>query len=765
MDHVFTRSDEVIADMNVRPPGVISDHSFITWTLPFTHQPPIAKRKTVQSWKRVNRDELRQSIVESDLCTAVTSDISAEMMFRTYDRVLREISNKLAPPRETTVRVQPIAVWYDDESRLLRRRSHALERKYRRTGLASDRILWVQHEKTRHKANRVKENAHWLGQISEHSGQPRKLWKAFSSIMGLDHVTSTSIGSPSAQDLLDYFVQKIETIRKATGGTPATTKLSPSVNIFSNFEIFSTEDVRKLIMSTRSKSCSLDPIPTEILKKLLPELLPFITDMCNKSMQEGCLPASQKHAIISPIIKKAGMDAEDLKSYRPISNLTYMSKLIERMVYRQITTYLEANHLLPKFQSGFRARHSTETAVLKVLSDIFTATDQGSIGLLGLLDMSAAFDTVDHEILLLRLESSFGISGTALAWLRSFLSGRTQRVVFNGGQSLLNTVTTGVPQASVGPLLFLLYTADIPLIAGQFGLGVHCYADDGQLYIFDRAGHFDRLVSKVTICISEIDEWMSSNRLKLNTDKTQFIWLGTRQQLQKIGIDHIQLGSNNVKFQTSVGNLGVTLDSHLSMKAHVLRTCRTCYYQLRQLRSVRRSLSFTACTSLVHAFITSRLDYCNSLLAGISVGLMNQLQSVIRVAARLVMRKRKFDPISNDIRDRLHWLPVKSRIDFKLGLLVYKCLHGEAPSYLAEMLEHKSDNPALHRLRNTANRGPGKLVVPRTRLKTFGPRSFATTGPSLWNSLPTEVTDVTLNISTFKIRLKTFLFKQCFPDE
>ena len=219
-------------------------------------------------------------------------------------------------------------------------------------------------------------------------------------------------------------------------------------------------------------------------------------------------------------------------------------------------------------------------------------------------------------------------------------------------------------------------------------------------------------VSKVTVCINEIDDWMSSNRLKLNSDKTQFIWLGTRQQLQKIGIDSIQLGSSNVKFQTSVGNLGVTLDSHLSMKAHVQRTCRTCYYQLRQLRTVRRSLSFTACTSLVHAFITSRLDYCNSLLAGISAGLMSQLQSVVRVAACLVMRKRKFDPISNDIRDHLHWLPVKQRIDFKLGLLVYKCLHGEAPAYLAEMLEHKSDNPALRRLRNTANRGPGKTRRP-----------------------------------------------------
>ena len=159
------------------------------------------------------------------------------------------------------------------------------------------------------------------------------------------------------------------------------------------------------------------------------------------------------------------------------------------------------------------------------------------------------------------------------------------------------------------------------------------------------------------------------------------------------------------------------------MEAHVQRICRTCYYQLRQLRSARRSLSFTACTSLVHAFITGMLDYCNSLLAGICVGLMSQLQSVIRVAARPVMWERKFDSISNDIRDRLDWFPVKQRVDFKLGLLVYKYLHGEAPANWTKMLEFRSDDPALHRLWNTANRGPGKLVVPRSRLKTFGPRS------------------------------------------
>ena len=203
----------------------------------------------------------------------------------------------------------------------------------------------------------------------------------------------------------------------------------------------------------------------------------------------------------------------------------------------------------------------------------------------------------------------------------------------------------------------------------------------------------------------------------------------------------------------------IYLDGQLTMKVHVQRICQTSFYQLRQLRSVRRSLSVNACTALVHVFVTSRLDYCNSLLAGIGDGLIDQLQTVLRVAARLVLRKRKFDPISADIRDRLHWLPIRSRIDFKLGLLVYKCLQGTAPGYLTEMLVQKSTVPALSRLRSTAR---GDLLVPRTKTKTIGPRSFATSGPALWNNLPDDLRDPSLSLTVFKQRLKSYLFKQCW---
>ena len=366
--------------------------------------------------------------------------------------------------------------------------------------------------------------------------------------------------------------------------------------------------------------------------------------MCNISLQEGRLPSSQRHAIVTPILKKSGLDAANVLNYRPISNLTYISKLVERMVNQQVVAYLDENKLLLKLQSGFRAWHSTDTALLKVLFDILLSADQQQVTLLVLLDMSAAFDTVDHAILLQRLESSFGVSGGVLSWLSSFLDGRTQRVHLLDSTSLVEFVRSGVPQGSIlGPLLFLLYTADIHLIASDFGLNVHCYADDGQLYISSKAGAAESSIERVTACINQLDRWMSSNRLKLNSDKTQLIWLGSRQQLLKVNPDSILLGASTVRFQSLVVDLGVVLDSNLSMRDHVSRLCRTSYYQPRQLRVIRRSLTTRACTQLVLALVNSRLDYCNSLLSGITDQLLSQRQSVLRASARLVLQRRNIE--------------------------------------------------------------------------------------------------------------------------
>ena len=188
---------------------------------------------------------------------------------------------------------------------------------------------------------------------------------------------------------------------------------------------------------------------------------------------------THRRQLSSPVLKKTNADPDEPKNYRPISNMTFMSKVIERIVAEQVTRHLNISNLMPPLQSAYRCHHSTETAVVKVLSDILDAVDTGKVTLLGFLDLSAAFDTVDHGILLRRLQTSFGIDGMALEWIGSFLTGRTQAVAFQGVTSAYKLLRFGVPQGSVlGPLLFLLYTADVASVALRYGVSVHSYADD-----------------------------------------------------------------------------------------------------------------------------------------------------------------------------------------------------------------------------------------------------------------------------------------------
>ena len=203
--------------------------------------------------------------------------------------------------------------------------------------------------------------------------------------------------------------------------------------------------------------------------------------MCNASLLEGHLPVSQRHAIITPLIKKSNLDATDVKNYRPVSNLTFASKVVERLVSERLVGFLQENNLMPVEQSAYRKHHSTETALLRVISDLLSSMDKQEVTLLGLLDLSAAFDCVDHDILLTRLERTFGITGSVLNWIRSFLLDRTQQVTFRGQLSAIMKLIYGVPQGSVlGPLLFLLYTAELLDIIKKEDMKAHSYADDTQ---------------------------------------------------------------------------------------------------------------------------------------------------------------------------------------------------------------------------------------------------------------------------------------------
>ena len=229
----------------------------------------------------------------------------------------------------------------------------------------------------------------------------------------------------------------------------------------------------------------------------------------NRSFLTSRVPTLLKSAIISPRLKKPSLDTTDMSSYRPVSNLPFLSKVLEKLVSNQISPYLNQVDAFGQCQSAYRPYHSTETALLKISTDVLSGLDGGGVVLMCMLDLSAAFDTVDHQILLSRLDRTCGMKRDALSWFRSYLDGRSVKVKIGENFSVGSVMTSGVPQGSVlGPQLFLLYVRDIAAIAERHGFRFHGYADDTYFYRICSAtqADIDQTVRDFSVCFEEILE-------------------------------------------------------------------------------------------------------------------------------------------------------------------------------------------------------------------------------------------------------------------
>jgi len=768
LDVIVTRNADVVKDVLITETGV-SDHALVTGRLPILcvaeDNIPVEGRK----WNLFSADKFRADLVKSNLCSNLewTKSASIDELFAIYQSELTDILDRHAPRYVRRRKRRLLTPWFDDECRQMKRRVRAFERKYRKSRDPTDRLEWITKLKEQRSLHCSKERFYWSSRINANAGDSRRLWKDLDELMRCENSTTkpTSVADAEQQadGFLNFFQQKVESVRAETANANGPVFETCGNEKFTNFQHVTVERVIHLIGSSANKQCGLDPVPTELLKKCVDLLAPFITVVFNRSLDENYVPASQKIAHIAPRLKKRGLDDSDYKNFRPVSNLSFLSKLLERIVADQLNAFLDSTGILPSFQSAYRKHHSTETALLKVFSDICKALDEGNTCILGLLDLSSAFDTVDHKILQSRLELTFGIQGAALAWLTSYLSDRTQLVRIAGRYSKQSKLLYGVPQGSVlGPLLFILYTAPLLEIIDRHGLHGHCYADDTQVYFCCPPDQMTSLAMTFSNCMSELQDWMIANRLKLNCEKTEVVWFGSRGRLRSIAdIPEVTVGGSVIDGSTGARNLGVYFDEHLDMRKHINNICRQCYFQIRQLRVIRRHVTSDVLKTLLHAFVSSRLDYCNSLLFGLPYCDVRKLQSVQNAAARLLGGLSKYDHITPILRDKLHWLPIRQRVDFKIAVLTYKCLHHLAPDYLADMCNEAASSEALSRNRSAAR---GDLIPPVWNTVTYGQRGFQYAAEAVWNRLPANVRREQ-SLLSFRKQLKTHLFKTAFHPQ
>ena len=669
--------DPCLFDRNGNPSG---DHFALVTSLEISKPPKQRNTVSYRKFSEISTTDLIQDLNNSKI--AQNREGSVVNVVKLYNSELSSIIDKHAPLKSKNIILRPNTEWYSDELRAAKRDRRKAERRMRKSNLTVHREMFRDTCLKTNTLLKCKKD-YFSKKISEIEHDQKQLYRLTNNLMG----NKRDVILPSHHDekaladkFCEFFVGKISTIRDnlaATNNSSSDNCDTMRADIkfdgepLRSFSPVSSDELRKIILAAPTKSCELDPLPTKLLKPCLDPVLPSITDIVNKSLSEQCVPASFKQAIVRPLLKKPNLDKEMHKNYRPVSNLPFISKILEKVVNNQLENHINSHSLHDDVQSAYCAYHSTETALLRVHHDIAYALNSNCCAVLLMLDLSAAFDTIDHQILFNRLEYSTGVTKDALLWFKSYLMDRTQSVAIGSVQSDDIKLCFGVPQGSVlGPKLYCIFAKPVGEICRRHGMSYHSYADDTQVYqVIKPQGDWSDLSERLERCLSDIADWMTANMLKLNQEKTELIIFAPKHQVKHFSDFRLKFDGTLLSDVSCVKNLGMYFDKTISMEQQASAITRSCFQQIRNIGRIQSLISVDACRTLVSSLVISRLDYGNALLYGTNNKIISKLQRVQNTAARLITRKRKYDSIT-PVLISLHWLPVHYRCQYKLLIYV-----------------------------------------------------------------------------------------------
>jgi hypothetical protein len=722
----------------------------------FKDHQSVLETKKQRSFKNFDRTRFEELFLQTSTVTDPADNV--DDYIEQFNESMIKVLDEIAPVKTVTNRRgKKKSPWLSEAAEKAKRERRRHERKWKRTKSEADRIAYRAACRSANTLIMESRRNFFADMISGASNNLRTLWRTVNGI--LHPLVSAGVSSLSSNTLADFFIGKVSKTIQTIKTKLDLLGISRSPDTlyhgmpFDTMRPVSASEVRKLISSMPNKTSPLDLLPTNILKSCADFLSPFIATMANLSFDTGTFPNCFKIAQVKPILKKQGLDVGDPASYRPISNLHTLSKLLERLFLARLQPHLASTGRMDPYQSAYRSRCSTETALLKVASDLYDGMDNGRVSILVTLDISAAFDTIDTSILLERMETYFGVTGRALQWIFSYLEQRKQTVMVDGVGSPVVTLPAGVPQGSVlGPVLFSAFIAPLADVIDSFHILHHQYADDTNLYhsfsTLDQRGCLDH----VSDCLNSVNNWFLTNGLLVNPGKSDSIFIGTSVRVKRMDGPGVVMGGTPIPLSETVKSLGVVLDQQLTFEKHVKNVCRICNFHIKSLRSLRPSLDFKTAETIGRSIVMSKMDYCNSLLAYTSKRNVYRLQMVQNNLARLVFRS-DYRQSASPILTSLHWLPIEQRIKYKITTMVFKSRINLLPDYLSRNLKvFASIRPIRLSMQNT-------YVIPRVNTEVAR-HSFNYAGAKLWNELSNELRSTDSYIE-FRNLLKTYYFKLC----
>jgi hypothetical protein len=484
-----------------------------------------------------------------------------------------------------------------------------------------------------------------------------------------------------------------------------------------SFSNVSSIDVSNAVHSIKSNAAGLDEIPLNFIKILLPVILPFLTFLINSCITKSTFPSTWKNSKIFPINKINSPTSA--KDFRPINVIPCTAKIVEVLLKNQIITHVESSNILTEYQSGFRSKHSTTSALLNITDDLSANIDNNKNSVLILLDFSKAFDVIPHSILLDKLKLFFNFSSSSLKFMKSFLSGRFQKVLYKEILSSPKPITSGIFQGSIlGPILFSLFINDIVQCLDE--VNYHLYADDLQIYLAGDRDNMASCIDKLNNVLGAVYNWSLENDIQLNTSKTQAIVISNQKNFQN---DTPNLSINNVPvpFSLQVNNLGVIFDRKLSFEAHINHICSQVNNLLRRLWPLTRHMTVEMRKKLVTTLILPKFLYASQVYTGTSKGAWDKLKLVFNNCVRYVYHKRKFDHISH-LSNKIMGVGIVDFLVMYDSIFLFKLIKSQKPSYLHRKLTFSSS------LRTQVLHVPDNRTWARSN-------SFFVRSISNWNSL------------------------------